>query len=69
MTPNDLLRQAQMLADDAALVLEQITQRLDQLETQLGGQAPDVVVALDGVGSAGKALAGLDDVRIESSLS
>src|SRR5690606_1175108 len=45
--------QAQLEADLAHLVLEQLTQRLDQLEVHLLGQTADVVVALDDVGLAG----------------
>ena len=41
------LRQAQLLADLAHLVLEQVAQRLDQLEAQVRRQAADVVVGLD----------------------
>ena len=58
--------QAELLADQAHLVLEQRAQRLDQLELQVVGQAADVVVRLD-VGGAGPA-AGLDDVGVERAL-
>ena len=47
LAPDDLGRQAELLADPADLVLEQRAQRLDQLELQVVGQAADVVVALD----------------------
>ena len=64
--PDDLGRQAELLADQADLVLEQRAQRLDQLELEVVGQAADVVVGLD-VGGAGAA-AGLDDVGVERAL-
>ena len=47
VTPDDVLGQAQVLADHADLVLEEVAQGLDQLEAELGGQAADVVVELD----------------------
>ena len=64
--PDDLGRQAELLADQPDLVLEQRAQRLDQLELEVVGQAADVVVGLD-VGGAGAA-AGLDDVGVERAL-
>ena len=66
LAPDDLGRQAELLADQADLVLEQRAQRLDQLELEVVGQAADVVVGLD-VGGAGAA-AGLDDVGVERAL-
>ena len=42
--------QAQLQADLADLVLEQVAQRLDELEAQVGRQAADVVVGLDLLG-------------------
>ena len=66
LAPDDLRRQAELLADPAHLVLEQRAQRLDQRELQVVGQAADVVVGLD-VRGAGAA-AGLDDVRVERAL-
>jgi hypothetical protein len=59
--PDDVRRQAKLLADQPDLVLEQRTQRLDQRELQVVGKATHVVVALDVGGSL--AAAGLDDVR------
>ena len=66
LAPDDLGGQAELLADQADLVLEQRAQRLDQLELEVVGQAADVVVGLD-VGGAGAA-AGLDDVGVERAL-
>ena len=63
---DDLLRQAELLADHPDLVLEQLAQRLDQLELEVLGEAAHVVVGLD-VGGAGAA-AGLDHVRVERAL-
>jgi hypothetical protein len=48
-----LVRQAQGDAQLADLVLEQLAQRLEQLEVERLRQAADVVVALDGVRLAG----------------
>ena len=58
--------QAELLADHPDLVLEQLAQRLDELELEVLGQAAHVVVGLD-VGGAGAA-AGLDHVRVEGAL-
>ena len=63
---HDLGGQAELLADQADLVLEQGAQRLDELELEVVGQAADVVVGLD-VGGA-RSPAGLDDVRVERAL-
>jgi len=51
---HDLGGQAQLLTDQAHLVLEEGPQRLDELELEVLGQAAHVVVALD-VGGAGAA--------------
>ena len=59
---------AEFLAERADLVLEQLAQRLDQLELHVLGQAADVVVALDDVGLAGLAAGGLDHVRVDGAL-
>ena len=67
LAPHDLVGQAELGADRAHLVLEQITQRLHQLERHVLGQAADVVVALDDVGRAVLAAA-LDDVGVERAL-
>ena len=47
MPADHLLRQAQLAADLAHLVLEQLAQRLEQLERQPLGQPAHVVVGLD----------------------
>ncbi len=65
LTPDDLLGQAQFLADGSDLVLEQVAQRLDELEFHVVGQAAHVVVGLDRCGGSG---AGLDDIGIERAL-
>ena len=64
--PHDLGRQAELLADQPDLVLEEGAQRLDQLELEVLGQAADVVVGLD-VGGA-RSPAGLDHVGVERAL-
>ncbi|EIT87961.1 cytosine deaminase [Parascardovia denticolens IPLA 20019] len=66
LTPDDLIRQAQLGADCADLVLEQGTQRLDQAEIKVRRQTAHVMVALD-VRGAG-ASAGLDHVRVKGPL-
>ena len=69
MPPDGFLRQPEFQAKPAHLVLEQVLQRLDQLEAELLGQAADVVVRLDGRGRAVGGGAALDDVGIERTLS
>src|SRR5699024_923611 len=63
---DDLLRQTQLAAHGADLILEQQAQRLDELELDVIRQATDIVVALDvrGTGTATR----LDDVRVEGAL-
>ena len=39
LAPHDLLGQAELLADRAHLVLEQVAQRLDEVELHVVGQA------------------------------
>ena len=65
LAPHDLLGQPELLADRAHLVLEQVAQRLDELEVHVVGEAADVVVRLDDrvVGAAR-----LDDVGVERAL-
>ena len=47
LAPEHVVRHAERLADVAHLVLEELAQRLDELELHALGQAADVVVALD----------------------
>ena len=65
LAPHDLLGQAELLADRAHLVLEQVAQRLDELEVHVVGEAADVVVRLD---HRVVAAARLDDVGVERAL-
>ena len=65
LAPHDLLGQAELLADRAHLVLEQVAQRLDELEVHVVGQAADVVVRLD---VRVVAATRLDDVGVERAL-
>ena len=66
LPPYDLGRQAELLADPAYLVLEQVAQWLDEGELQIVRQSADIVVALD-VRRAGSA-AGLDHIRVQRPL-
>ena len=65
LTPHDLLGQAQLGAHLADLVLEQVAQRLHQLERHVLGQAAHVVVALD---VRRRLRAALDHVGVERAL-
>ena len=67
MPLDDGLRHAQLAADRADLVLEQLTERLHQLEPQLLRQPADVVVRLDGRARSLEAHR-LDHVRVEGAL-
>ena len=62
-----LPRDPELLAEPPHLVLEELAERLDELEAELLRQAADVVVRLD---DGGRAVDrdGLDDVRIERPL-
>ena len=62
------LGQAELEADPPDLVLEQVAQRLDELEAQVGRQATDVVVGLDLLGGLRLGGRRLDDVRVERAL-
>ena len=63
-----LLRQAQLQPDGANLVLEQVPQRLDELELQVRRQAADVVMGLDLLRGLRLGRGALDDVRVERAL-
>ena len=64
---NDVIGQAELLAHDPHLVLEELPQRLDELQAHPLRQAADVVMALD---RGRRALEGdaLDHVGIEGAL-
>ena len=68
MAVHHLARQAEFDAEAAHLVLEQLAQRLDELQVHLLGQATNVVVGLDDVRLARAGAGGLDDVRIDRAL-
>src|SRR2546425_2967203 len=69
MTPDPLFGQAERQADLAHFVLEEHTQRLNQVQVHLFRQATDVVVGLDaGRGSSSVVAGTLDDVGVECSL-
>src|SRR5690606_11787685 len=60
--------QAQLQADLAYFVLEQLAQRLDQFKGHVIGQAANVVVRLDHVGLAGLGASGFDHVGVDGAL-
>ena len=66
--PDDFFGQAELQAELADFVFEQVAQRLDQLEAELGRQAADVVVQLDRVGRAVGRGAAFDHVGVERAL-
>jgi len=66
--PDDLLGQAEVFADDAHFVFEEVFQRLDQLEAKLFGESSDVVVQLYVRGGVAVPGAGFDDVGVECAL-
>ena len=68
MPPDDFFGQAELRAQPADFVLEQVAQRLDQLEAQILGQAADVVMQLDRGGRAVGGGAAFDHVGIERAL-
>src|SRR6185437_6515925 len=61
-------RQPKLAAERPHLVLEQLAQRLDQLEPHALGQAADIVVRLDGRRRSAREGHALDDVWIERAL-
>ena len=68
MAADEGLRQAKLAAERAHLVLEQLAQRLDQLQVHALGQAADVVVRLDRHRRAAGERHALDHVGIERAL-
>ena len=68
MAPDEMLGQAQLAAQRAHLVLEQLAQRLDQLQVHALGQAADVVVRLDGHRRPAGERHALDHVGVERAL-
>ena len=68
MTADERLRQAELAAERADLVLEQFAQRLDELHSHPIGQAADIVVALDRRRRAARKRYALDHVGIEGAL-
>src|SRR6185369_13018795 len=66
LAPDEPLRQAELGADGADLVLEERAQRFDELELEVLGEAADVVVGLDRRRAG--AAAGLDHVGVERPL-
>src|SRR6202011_67119 len=67
MPEHQVTRQAERETELPYLVLEQLAQRLQQLEVQRLGQAADIVVRLDGVRCLAAAR-GFDHVGIDRSL-
>ena len=67
MSPDTVVRKTQLLAQLTHLVLEELTQRLDELELHILLESAHVVMGLDGDGGATEG-DGLDDVGVERSL-
>ncbi len=68
MAPDQGVRQTQLEPQPADFVLEEIAQRLDQLEAQLLGEPAHVVVDLDRRGGPVGLAAAFDHVGIKRSL-
>ena len=68
MAPDDRVGEAEHLAELPHLVLEEIAQRLDELEAEILGKAADVVVQLDVRALPGVPVSRLDDVGVERAL-
>src|SRR5439155_5276255 len=68
MTPNQLFRKPQLLPQAANFILEELFERLDQLESQFLGQPADVVMRLDCCSRAVAHGAAFDYVRIKRPL-
>ena len=68
LAPDDLAREAQSAPHPADLVLEELPQRLEQLQLHPRRQPADVVVALDQGGRIVAYRDALDDVGIKRSL-
>src|SRR5690606_35085176 len=68
MTADEVLGQAELLAQRPHLVLEELAPRLDKLHVHAFRQAADIVVRLDRHGGPAGEGNALDDVRIEGAL-
>src|SRR3954470_11822378 len=68
MAVHHLARQAERHAKLANLVLEELAQRLEELEVKGFGKTTDIVVGLDGRRLLSLAARRLDDVRIDRAL-
>ena len=68
MAEHDLARQSQLEAELAHLVLEQFTQRLEQLQMQRFRKTADVVMRLDVLRLARLGARRFDDVGIDRAL-
>src|SRR5712691_1683513 len=68
MAADEGLGQAERAAEYAHLVLEQLTQRFDELHVHPLGQAPDIVVRLDGHRRSAGERHALDHVGIKRAL-
>src|SRR2546430_4128782 len=68
MPAHDLFRQAELPADLAHFVLEELAQRLDELPRKVRSQAPHVMMRLDRDRWAAERRRGLDHVGIQRSL-
>ena len=69
MAIHHVIGQAQLQAYPAHFILEQFTQRLDQLEAHIIWQSTYIMVRLDVMGVAVFASRGLNDIGIDCALS
>ena len=68
MPPEDVLRDAELGADAADLILEEAPERLDDFERHDLGKAADVVMRLDASARLRVPRSRLDNVRVDRAL-
>ena len=69
MSPHNMARQAEHLAERPYFVLEEVTQRLNEFKAEFIWQTTDVVVQFDVGGGPGMSVSGLDDIGVQRPLS
>ena len=68
LSPDHVIGHPELLSEEPDLVLEEVLQRLDELQFHLFGESPHVVVGLDHGAGAAECRPGFDEVRIERPL-